>query len=515
MKNKFTYTLIFLFAMLAGSVFCQKNTTDPNGYNKFFYDNGKISSEGTLKDGKPDGYWKTYYENGNIKSEGNRKNYSLDSSWKFYDENGKLALEMNYIKGKKNGEKKTYAEKRIIIENFKDDVKHGLTNIYTPDGKLVKTILFENGREEGISKEFDETGEIITITEYRGGVAISQENINRRDKAGLKQGKWKNFYNNGKLKEEIEYRNSLKSGFYKEYDTTGNLKNITKYLNDTLLKDVQEIVKLDIKNEYYDSGKLKSVGSYKNKVPEGIKRQYNEDGKIVKAEIFKNGNMVGEGIVDEKGFKQGAWKEKYETGELRAEGIYKDGKKFGEWKFYFKNGKLEQKGKFIANEKAHGTWLWYFENGQIEREEIFDKGKEEGYMKEYNDSGKVIAEGNYSDGLKEDLWKYNIGDYLETGNYKNGAKNGIWQGFYKSGKKAFEGAYADDAPDGKHSFWFDNGQICETGSYAMGKKDGDWVKYNNDGTVFLTVSYKDGLEINYNGVKIVPEFDKSDQEILY
>ena len=42
---------------------------------QFFYDNGKLASEGFLHNGKPDGYWKSYYETGIIKSEGNRKNY--------------------------------------------------------------------------------------------------------------------------------------------------------------------------------------------------------------------------------------------------------------------------------------------------------------------------------------------------------------------------------------------------------------------------------------------------------
>ena len=58
-------------------------TTNPNGLNKFYYDNGALSSEGFMKEGKPDGYWKNYYKNGKIKIEGNRKFFLLDSLWKF------------------------------------------------------------------------------------------------------------------------------------------------------------------------------------------------------------------------------------------------------------------------------------------------------------------------------------------------------------------------------------------------------------------------------------------------
>ena len=45
-------------------LYAQKNETDPNGYNKFYYKNGQISSEGYMVNGKPNGYWKNYYPDG-------------------------------------------------------------------------------------------------------------------------------------------------------------------------------------------------------------------------------------------------------------------------------------------------------------------------------------------------------------------------------------------------------------------------------------------------------------------
>ena len=71
--------------------------------------NGKVSSEGMIRDGKPDGYWKSYYEDGKIKSEGNRKNFVLDSTWKFYNDKGLMYLVYTYKNGKKYGDKITFA----------------------------------------------------------------------------------------------------------------------------------------------------------------------------------------------------------------------------------------------------------------------------------------------------------------------------------------------------------------------------------------------------------------------
>ncbi|MBA3970740.1 MAG: hypothetical protein H0X46_01085, partial [Bacteroidetes bacterium] len=126
--------IIIVLFLLPCLLFAQPNQkVDPNGYNKFYFENGKISSEGTMRDGKPDGYWKTYSQSGVLKSEGNRKNFQLDSVWKFYSEQGKLAFEFNYKEGKKTGPKKTFDTKDgslIMSESFESDVKQGLTTVY-------------------------------------------------------------------------------------------------------------------------------------------------------------------------------------------------------------------------------------------------------------------------------------------------------------------------------------------------------------------------------------------------
>ena len=71
------FILVLLITVLCVPICLGQNTVSPNGYNVFYYENGNISSEGTMRNGKPDGYWKAYYTNNVIKSEGNRKNYFI------------------------------------------------------------------------------------------------------------------------------------------------------------------------------------------------------------------------------------------------------------------------------------------------------------------------------------------------------------------------------------------------------------------------------------------------------
>ena len=53
-------SILFVLAIYLPMLSIAQETKD--GYNKLLYPNGKVSSEGIIKDGKPDGYWKNYYE---------------------------------------------------------------------------------------------------------------------------------------------------------------------------------------------------------------------------------------------------------------------------------------------------------------------------------------------------------------------------------------------------------------------------------------------------------------------
>ena len=514
-RNHIALVLAALAISIAGF---SQDTINKNGYQKFYYPNRKVSSEGTLKNGKPDGYWKSYNQNGTLKSEGNRKNFELDSLWKFYTEDGKLLLEINYLKGKKEGLKSTYSDKEIIRENFKNDVKDGYTKIYFSDGKISQEIPFVKGLEQGFGKEYNRDGLIITLTEYKKGFIVDRQRINRKDALGRKQGRWYTFYPSGNLQTEVTFKDDLKNGYYKEYAENGDLQKILKYINGEVQTEAKEIQKLEVQNEYYPNGKVKISAMFRNGLQEGVMRQFDSAGVIRKAFVYKSGVMVGEGIVKEDGDRQGPWKDYYPDGSVRAEGNYENGKQVGEWKFYYQGGKLEQKGKFSKSGKLEGTWKWFFDNGQLQREESFRAGLKDGLSTTYDESGKVVEEGEFIDGNEDGVWFEKIGDAYMKGSYSNGLRNGKWAYYYlnANGDRTdsicyFRGSYVEDNPDGKHVWYYENGKVKTEGVYVMGKKEGDWYMYNEDGTLFLIITYRNGIEIKYDGVKIKPSYDQEEE----
>ncbi|MEI6683311.1 MAG: toxin-antitoxin system YwqK family antitoxin [Bacteroidota bacterium] len=511
------FFLVVSFLFVCFTVHSQ-DTVQKDGFCKFRYPNGKISSEGIIKSGKPEGYWKSYNTNGTIKSEGNRKNFELDSLWKFYNGDGKLLLEITYKAGKKDGIKTSYLDKETIKESFKNDIKEGYTKYYYPDGRIKLEIPFVKGFEQGFGKEYATDGSIITLTEYKRGFIVDRLRINRKDQGGRRQGRWFVFYESGNLHTEVTYKDDKKNGYLKEYAENGDLLKISKYVDDLLQPDAEEIQKLEVQNEYYPDGKVRISAMFRNGVPEGITREYNAEGIVEKSVLYKNGVVIGEGVIKDDGNRDGHWKDYYSDGSLKAEGNYDNGKQVGEWKYYHPNGKIEQTGKFSKQGKLEGTWKWYFDNGKLLREENYRNGLKDGNSTEYDENGLVIEAGEFVNGNEDGPWFELIGDTYIRGTYRDGLRNGMWYHYYLdvNGAKTdsllfFKGAFVDDNPNGKHVYYWENGKIKDEGSYVMGKKEGDWLKYNYDGTLFMVITYREGVEVRYDGVKIKPPYEKEEE----
>jgi len=508
-------TVILAFIFICKFSFAQSNNAIQDGYQIFKYPNGTVSSEGLFKDGKPEGFWKSYYVTGIKKSEGRRTNFLLDSIWIFYDQAGDTIEKINYLIGKKNGwyyKYKKEAPRGVYIyskELFAGDKKEGTAYVYYPDGKIQQTIAYNSGKKEGLSKEYDKDGNIITLLEYNNDFLVSRERINRTDIKGLKQGDWKEFYPNGRIKKEETYVDGNLNGYYKEYDIRGTLVLTMLYDKGAIVKSlVEDEPDIEVVNRYDQDGKMIYSGPYRNKIPVGIHREYGKDGKTINAFKYNDaGLLLSEGLIDEAGNSNGRWKDFYPNGKILAEGQYTDNRRTGTWKFYNLLQKIEQTGAY-NNGRPDGLWKWYYENGTLLREEEYFQGQRDGLCTEYSETGEVIAEGQYSDGEKNGEWKFKYGDFTEEGKYIIGLKDGLWKAYFTNGKLKFKGSYIQGNPDGTHTYYYESGKIKEEQNFQMGIRQKTWKKFDEEGIPVLVITYKDDVEISINGVRIkLPESD--------
>lgn len=496
------FLLIGIVNFFYSDVFAQPEDVDPNGYNVFYYSNGKKSSEGYLEDGKPNGYWITYYENGEKKTEGNRVNFELDSAWIFYNEKGIISQIINYQNGFKNGILQKYDTLGHIKShtNFVNNLKQGEAVEFYPSGEVRWQKNHVDDKLEGMAYEYDTSGNIISIREYTSGFLRNEEIINRFDKDGNKHGIWKEFYDNGKLKWEGEFLHGELNGIVKEYNKKGGLKTLEKYEFGEVDTESEEVVFFELEKEIRPDGSM-LVGGYNNNMKQGIFREYDSTGVLIASYEYKDDKKLAVGLLDTSGAKTGAWTFYYETGELKAEGNFIGGIKVNEWKYYFKNGDLQQKGGY-KNGLPHRNWSWWYENRQLKREESYLNGKEDGVVIEYDTLGNILTSGEYIIGIQDGKWFYNVNDHTEEGEFRDDVRHGVWIYKYKDGTLAFKGEYINGLAIGKHKYYYPNGRIYWEGKYDGGLKDGEWTKYNEDGTISIQIVYKRGEEHKINGVKL-------------
>lgn len=203
--------------------------------------------------------------------------------------------------------------------------------------------------------------------------------------------------------------------------------------------------------------------------------------------------------MDANGKKQGYWKKKDEkTNKLIYEGMFKDDKPVGTFKYYYPhdsirailnfrsdgqtasaklfhlNGKKMAEGKYINKEIKDSTWNYFDEEAMLISKESYKNGKKEGLCMVYLPDGKLAEELNY--------------------------KNGLLEGPYK---KYFDGVIIREKGqnlkgylDGKIIHYFPNGVEVAAGYYLNGKKNGVWVYKNQDGTIKEKELYLNGRLAN-------------------
>lgn len=202
--------------------------------------------------------------------------------------------------------------------------------------------------------------------------------------------------------------------------------------------------------------------------------------------------------VDANGKKQGYFKKKDEkTNKLIYEGLFKDDKPQGIFKYYYPNDSVKaimnfkQDGKFSYSTMFHPTsgkkmaygkyigenkdsvWTYYDEKAVLISKETFVNGKKNGKTFVYLPDGTVSEEHEY----------------------KNDLKNGPFKQYFDKTHVKAEGQHVDGLIDGKVSYYYPNGVAAATGYYKKGVKTGPWIYKNNDGKIKEKELYKQTGEL--------------------
>ena len=150
---------------------------------------------------------------------------------------------------------------------------------------------------------------------------------------------------------------------------------------------VKQKVKDGILREYHNNGRIYSEINYKDGKKHGLFRTWFDNGQLHDSAYFENDSLIGYGVSyyhngvknyeeqrNKSHKKFGYFKFWYDNGVLGSIEYFINGQLHGEWKKYYKTGQPEFILNYVHGEKD-GKCIYFKENGDTLRVEIYDKGR--------------------------------------------------------------------------------------------------------------------------------------------
>jgi antitoxin component YwqK of YwqJK toxin-antitoxin module len=213
---------LLLFGMLALQA---QNLLDEQGRKtghwKVEYPSGSTLYEADFVEGNPVGTMVRYYENGAVKARMEFEAGGDRSLTHLFYNNGKLAAVGWYTKQLKDSVWTYYSEldgSVRVREPYLEGKLDGVVRSYYPDGKISEEVSWKQNLKEGPWKRY-----------YQDGTP----RLSGHFKNGLQDGSYEVFYSNGTNQIKGEYLDDKSQGTWYFYDEDGNAIDSLEYLHGT------------------------------------------------------------------------------------------------------------------------------------------------------------------------------------------------------------------------------------------------------------------------------------------
>ena len=318
------------------------------GIVRTYYESGKKHEEIPYYKGKKEGLRKIYFENGNLSNEVHYFDDSREGKTTDYYSNGKVLRVKNYKNNMIDGEfTEYYRNGQIKVKGtYKDDLRDGEFKFYSENNKYLGSVFYKDKEiiKSTLSEEDkDELEDSFEFADMSSFLRAATEDI-----VGARTDK----YPNGKTRISMPY------------NVNGELHGKFK--------------------EFYESGKISSETTYEKGIRQGKSLEYLENGKIVEEKNYIDGKKEGKALETFEGMIQMKANYKnnkidgdmflyYPSGKLLQKRNFINGKAEGELIEYYENGVVKKKAYFI-NDKQEKEHFFYDEKGNLIKTDIYKNG---------------------------------------------------------------------------------------------------------------------------------------------
>jgi antitoxin component YwqK of YwqJK toxin-antitoxin module len=183
------------------------------------------------------------------------------------------------------------------------------------------------------------------------------------------------YWENGKIKSELNYKGELLHGECSWYYESG-IPQMTAEYEDNLLNGKM--------TRWHENGQLQSVSYYKNNLLDSVYFTYSIDGKKIGSEYYVNDTL------------HGPYYKWYESGQTMLEGAYNKNMMDGTWFFFHADGSLAAKADF---DMGTGIQKAYHEDGVVSMIIRYKDNQKQGKEEYFNYEGKPSLVRIFDEGI--------------------------------------------------------------------------------------------------------------------
>lgn len=210
---------------------------------------------------------------------------------------------------------------------------------------------------------------------------LAQNDYNKTDDLGRRQGKWVDYHDNGQMRYEGEFKNNEPIGEFLYYSEEGKLTAKMLYEK---RKGKEMTPQISTCEMYSDNGNIIARGRYSDRKKHEMWEYYSEtDGTLILKENYDNGVLTGKSTVFSP-----------ITHNMTEETEYLNGIKNGICNKYYDNGRPMVKMSY-KDDKLDGSYVSYYPNGVPKEEGTFKEGMKVGEWKTYDMEENVISIDNF------------------------------------------------------------------------------------------------------------------------
>jgi antitoxin component YwqK of YwqJK toxin-antitoxin module len=309
-------------------IYARDNDGNIKAYVNSYHPNGQPKEYLEVINSRAFGSYKEWHPNGVLKLEAKviggepDINASSTNTWLFdgqaqaWNESGDLIADINYAKGKLEGDSFYYHNNGNIWKkiNYSNNLIEGSSDIFLENGMLLQSTKYENGQKHGSTVRYWECGRIAAKEEYENGKLISgiyydldanlvsevcngngfravfgKETVTELNefRNGIQEGK-NIIYGPDKLVIRTYHtKNGIKHGEEIEYFEFPASRHIPRISISWFENKIQGPVKT-----WYDDGTPESQREMSNNKKNGIATGWYRDGSLMLLEEYEQGKIV-------------------------------------------------------------------------------------------------------------------------------------------------------------------------------------------------------------------------------